>query len=232
MRGNDCTKRPEVTREQIIKYSRKARSLLDIGCGTAQKTAFYVDYFQDVYGLEPSPDLLAIAKNWLSQSSIANLHLIEGVAENLPFEDRSFDVVSSVLSWWDAAEVSRVLKDNGVFIIERLGPKDKATFTKFFGQDESGMRGACLNTNIEEIKHVTCQKLSPYFQHIEFYDSQWETSYTTQGLWILLNNTKTTVRNFDPVKDKTAFENAISHLEVNGLITLTQNRITIVASKI
>lgn len=232
MRGEDLIQRPQITSEQIIKHSQKDGNLLDIGCGSAYKTAAYIKYFHLVFGLEPSPDLLATGKKWLKQSPIRNLELIEGVAENLPFEAQFFDVVSSVLAWWDAAEINRVLKPDGVFIMERLGPADKADFTKLFGKDEYGMRGACLNTHIDEIKSSIHSQLSPYFKYIEFYDSRWETSYTAEGLWILLNNTRTTVRNFNPDKDKNIFDDAIKRLEKDGRIVLTQNRITLVARNI
>ncbi len=231
LRGEDITPRPQITREHIIKYSKTNGNLLDIGCGSAYKTASYKPFFYKVVGLDPSPDLLATARHWLQQSTITNIELVEGVAENLPFEENFFDVVSSILAWWDTAEVNRVLKSHGVFIMERLGPEDKTTFTRFFGEDKHGMRGACLNTQLDEIKSSIHAKLSPYFNDIEFYDSQWETAYTAEGLWLLLNNTKMTVRNFHPDKDKNAFNNAIKQLEKHGCITLTQNRITVIASK-
>lgn len=41
MRGKDRTLRPRITREQIIKYGGTDKNLLDIGCGTAHKTALY-----------------------------------------------------------------------------------------------------------------------------------------------------------------------------------------------
>ena len=231
IRGEDITICPEITREQILKYSNAENDLLDIGCGSAQKTRQYVNHYKNVVGLEPSHDMLTAAKNGVSASPVTNFSLIDGVAEQLPFKNNSFAVISSILSWWNLAEVSRVLQTNGVFIIERLGPDDKQTFTQFFETEESGARGNCSNLTLHEIQYNTIAKLAPYFEDIEFFDHRWETAYTPEALWMLLNNTLTTVRNFNPVNDKASFERAIQQLEKNGRIVLTQNRITIVAHR-
>lgn len=229
MRGEDLAQRPQVTREHIMKHSNINNNLLDIGCGSAHKTAFYIPYFSKVFGLEPSHDLRETAKTRLKQGSSGKMHLIGGLAENLPFKAGHFNLVSSVLAWWDAAEVARVLKPNGIFIMERLGLDDKTAFTKLFGEDEQGLRGAGLNSTLNEVLMGIRARLSPYFKQVEFFDSRWETAYTAEGLWTLLNNTKTTVRNFNLEKDRNLFNNAIKKLEKNGKIVLMQNRLTLVA---
>jgi len=56
------------------------------------------------------------------------------------------------------------------------------------------------------------------------------TKYQVNGLWSLLKNTCTTVRNFDKIKDKTSFDLAIAALAVDGEVILQQNRLLFIAS--
>ena len=62
-------------------------SLLDIGCGTGSCLQTYLDSGLQVTGLDPSPYMLDIA-----QKNIGNrVDLHRGVAEDLPFDDNSFN---------------------------------------------------------------------------------------------------------------------------------------------
>ena len=98
-------------------------------------------------------------------------------------------------------------------------------------KDSQGYRGANLNTQLDEMRHNLEKKLLPYFKIVQLQNATWKTCYTREGLWLLLNNTISTVRDFDPIKDKTVFDEAIKQLQVDNHITLTQNRLIIVASK-
>lgn len=65
----------------------KGDSVLDIGCGTGASTAALIDMGLDVTGIEPSPYMLDIAK--MNMGTRADLH--RGFAEDLPFDDNSFN---------------------------------------------------------------------------------------------------------------------------------------------
>ena len=77
---------------------------------------------------------LSIAYEHIISNQLKNCHLVNGIAEKLPFKSGTFNVVMSILSWWSASEMYRVLQRDGVFLIECLGPKDKTEFTIFFGK--------------------------------------------------------------------------------------------------
>lgn len=62
-------------------------SVLDIGCGTGGSLRSLLSMGLDVTGLDPSPYALDIAYTNLQQS----VDLYRGVAEDLPFEDNSFN---------------------------------------------------------------------------------------------------------------------------------------------
>jgi ubiquinone/menaquinone biosynthesis C-methylase UbiE len=92
----------------------KGERLLDIGCGTGRHLLTFSEMGLDVTGLDASPYMLEIARKRLRHK--ANLH--EGFAEDLPFEDNSFDIATIVttLEFVDdakktIAEACRVAKE-------------------------------------------------------------------------------------------------------------------------
>ncbi len=62
-------------------------TVLDIGCGTGQSMAALRQFGLQVTGLDPSPYMLDIAYALLGRQ----VELYRGIAEDLPFEDNSFN---------------------------------------------------------------------------------------------------------------------------------------------
>jgi ubiquinone/menaquinone biosynthesis C-methylase UbiE len=100
----------------------RPRSLLDLGCGNGYLAKALGGSVPELYALEPSPVMCAIAEQNLGGGAARS----QGAAEAMPFEDRGFDMVVSLLSFrymvWDRAldEIRRVLKDTGIFILVDL----------------------------------------------------------------------------------------------------------------
>ena len=93
-------------------------SILDIGCGTGVSTLRLLNKGLDVTGLDPSPYMLDVAYKNVQQRA----DLYRGFAENLPFDDNSFNhaVFFTSLEFVDnpraaLAEACRVAKDK-VFV--------------------------------------------------------------------------------------------------------------------
>ncbi|MDO9527856.1 MAG: class I SAM-dependent methyltransferase [Syntrophales bacterium] len=97
---------------------REGERLLDVGCGTGNHLRFFRRKGCNVTGLESSPSMLDIARKKLGQR--ADFHM--GKAEDLPFSDNEFDIVTMITSveFMDnpqkaIAEAIRVCRDR-VFI--------------------------------------------------------------------------------------------------------------------
>ncbi|MGD1900852.1 MAG: class I SAM-dependent methyltransferase [Geitlerinemataceae cyanobacterium] len=97
---------------------------LDLCCGCGQATAFLLERSRHVTGLDASPRSIASA-----QRNVPDATYVEAFAQDLPFEDASFDLVhtSAALHEMDRDtlkkilwEVHRVLKPGGVFALVDL----------------------------------------------------------------------------------------------------------------
>lgn len=116
----------KISCKNIAKYleNKEYDNLLDIGCGTGYLIDLLKKHKAQYTGLDLSPNMIKIAKS----KNIKNAKFIEGVSDNLPFDDNTFDVVTCSQSFHhypdtDKAlkEAYRVLKPGGLYIISDTG---------------------------------------------------------------------------------------------------------------
>lgn len=100
-------------------------NLLDVGCGTG----FLIDNLAakkdaEYHGLDLSEKMIEVAES----KNIKNAHFKQGLADCLPYEDNSFDVVTCIQSFHhypdsDKAmkEAYRVLKPGGLYLLSDTG---------------------------------------------------------------------------------------------------------------
>lgn len=95
---------------------------LDLGCGTGIPTAAVAELGWSVVGVDVSADVLEHAR-------ARGLEVVQAPADDLPFEDESFDAAVSVLTHTDIdgfataiAEVARVLKPAAPFVYIGVHP--------------------------------------------------------------------------------------------------------------
>jgi SAM-dependent methyltransferase len=83
--------------------------VLDVGCGDGNYTAGAAERTGAAVGLDRSRAMLAAARQRLS--GVGGLSWVEGDAEELPFEDATFDVVLIVTVLCFARQPGRVLRE-------------------------------------------------------------------------------------------------------------------------
>ena len=108
----------------LLRGNTRYERVLDIGCGPGTVSEELLDIADEVWGIDLSPDMIALARERFENADHKpNLHFRTGDAEHLQFESASFDAVCCLgvfrylASWKNGLrEIYRVLKPNGCFV--------------------------------------------------------------------------------------------------------------------
>lgn len=110
--------------ELILSTLPKGSKVLDVGCGTAHLTKWIQDKGFEVYGIEPSEKMLALAKK-----NFPGMELKQAISSDIPYTANYFDLVIAieVLRYLDEKEnistlkeFNRVLKNGGSFFVTQV----------------------------------------------------------------------------------------------------------------
>ncbi len=102
----------------------RGRTLLDLGCGTGFHLPRFADSAAQVVGVEPHPDLLAIARRRVRR--LPQVEVLLGTAQAIPLPDAAVDVVHARWAYFfgpgcepGLAELDRVVRPGGTaFVID------------------------------------------------------------------------------------------------------------------
>lgn len=214
----------------VKKLSNSNFQLLDIGCGTALKLLPLASDFKKIYGIEPNFKMRNKALKNILDNDINNFSIIEATAEDIPFKDNYFDFVTVMMAKHNTKEIYRVLKNDGIAVLEKVGERDKINLKEPFGSDEKGLRGQFSNYKEGERAIILEQEFKELFKSVDIKEGFFNTYYTPEGLELLLKQTPT-IRDFDPVKDRKFLDYIIKHFMTDKGIVTKQHRILIIAQK-
>jgi SAM-dependent methyltransferase len=225
---NDVRKQDYNLTEKILERISFASTLVDIGCGSAVKLLPLAPYIEKIVAIDNDPTVVAMAQKNVLDAGLENIHIKLGNADHLPFSSNSIDMVTFMHTPINIDEAYRVLKKDGYVVAERIGEQDKPEIKTFL-----------LNKN-ENARSLT--KIEPgevARKHVyDFYDAGflsmscenmfWETKYSKEDLWLLLNSTST-VGNLNLTVDTNTFEQVWTKYSKKGVVTLTQHRVLVIA---
>jgi ubiquinone/menaquinone biosynthesis C-methylase UbiE len=117
----------------------RGMSVLDLGCGAGHTALALASASASVTAVDVTPEMLEVAKALAHERGATNVAFREADATALPFDNLSFDLVTSRYSahhYSDPAqallEVSRVLKPGGRFLlVDTVAPEEPALDTFF-----------------------------------------------------------------------------------------------------
>ena len=125
-------------RSKLIKKARinKTHLALDIATGTGDVAFGMASKAKHVTGIDIASEMIKLANNKNNKKKCENVNFLVGDAENLPFEDKSFDIITIAFGFRNISnqdkalqEFNRILKNKGkLLILEFSQPK-----SKFFG---------------------------------------------------------------------------------------------------
>ena len=113
--------------------------LLDVGTGAGHTAFAFAPFLDHVEALDLTQEMLDQVSRGARERGLSNIHCRRGDAEDLPYPDGSFDIVTSRLCAHHFAdvrafvhEVARVLRPAGSFLlIDSFAPEDAAQDTFF-----------------------------------------------------------------------------------------------------
>ena len=113
--------------------NKKAKKVLDLGCGSGRHLVYFAKLGYDVYGIDVSPEAIKLSRKWLEHEGLkAELHCQD--MKQLPWPENFFDAVFSVqvIEHNDLEhireiihEVNRVIQIGGYFfaIVKKYPPR-------------------------------------------------------------------------------------------------------------
>lgn len=126
-------------RKKVLKIvsDKKPKNILDIATGTGDLAILMAKTnAEKIIGLDISAGMLEVGKKKVEEKKLSNIiELVLGDSENIPFEDNYFDAITvsfGVRNFENLekgfAEILRVLKPNGVFVILETSVPDKTPY--------------------------------------------------------------------------------------------------------
>lgn len=115
-------------RKKVLKLvaAKNPKKILDIATGTGDLAILMSETnAEKIVGLDLSVGMLEVGKTKIAAKNLSNkIEMVVGDSENLPFEDNSFDAITVAFGIRNfetlnkgLAEIYRVLKPNGIFVI-------------------------------------------------------------------------------------------------------------------
>ena len=109
----------------LLLADKKARRILDLGCGSGRHVVYLARNRFSVYGLDSSPEGIRMTRARLKDEGLKADLRLQSMTKPLPFKDSFFDAVISVQVIHHAtlAEIRKVVKE-----IARVRKKDGVVF--------------------------------------------------------------------------------------------------------
>jgi len=116
---------------------KNPKTVLDIATGTGDLAILMTNTIAEkIIGVDISAGMLEVGRNKIKSNNLSDkIEMILADSENMPFEDNTFDAITVAFGVRNfenlekgLAEILRVLKPNGIFVILETSVPDKTPF--------------------------------------------------------------------------------------------------------
>lgn len=131
--------------DMLIELAQPEKSdiVLDAATGGGHTANALAPLVHKVTAMDLTPKMLASAEKFITGNGHANVEFVEGDAENMPFEDETFDIVTCRIAPHHfpnvkdfIKEVYRVLKPDGRFLLDDNVAPEVDEFDHFYNKIE------------------------------------------------------------------------------------------------
>ena len=121
--------------DYIVKKTAPALTdtILEVAAGTCVCGRSLAPHSKHVVCLDATPAMLEVGSSEAKKNGISNITFVKGYAENLPFLDRSFDIVISRLAFHHFADVKAAFSE----MARVLKPRSKLIMIDMIAGDEA-----------------------------------------------------------------------------------------------
>ena len=123
--------------EKIKEFTNKDSICLDLGTGGGEKVLKYYPEVGKIFATDFSGEMIKTAKENLKLYLNRNIEFLQMDNLNITFPEKTFDLISARHSVIDAKQIYKVLKDNGVLVIEGVDKKDCWELKELFGRGQA-----------------------------------------------------------------------------------------------
>ena len=155
----------------LRKYLNPEYSLLDMGTGGGEFLLSLKHPYPKTSVTEMWVPNVEECKKKLSPLGIDVQQVYDD--KELPFEDNYFDMIINRHESYDAKEVKRILKPNGIFITQQVGCKNNESLSKKIIKDfEPEFKDNDLNNRLKELNENDFEIIfkEEYFPYLRFFD--------------------------------------------------------------
>jgi ubiquinone/menaquinone biosynthesis C-methylase UbiE len=156
--GKDLKKLVEITN------TSGTEELLDIATGGGHTANAFAPFVKQVTAFDLTKEMLEAAEQFIKENGHQNVKFVQGDAENIPFPEQSFDIVTCRIAAHHfpniqafIKEASRVLRKNGQFLVDDNVVPESNVLDHFYNQVEK----------MRDYSHFRAWKKSEWIQMLE-----------------------------------------------------------------
>lgn len=215
--------------EKRLLVRARGKEVLDTGCGRGEMTLRIAKVARRIVGIDFSKAAIRIAKTNLAKSGRSNATFRIAKAQNLPFEEESFDLLVSrrgplTDNMATLGEAHRVLRRGGVLMEMTIGERDKRNLIQIFCRGQMFDVDERVATSKEKMLHEAG------FRAVETKDYLGREIFATLDDLLIRLKSSPIVPDFNPRRDRVHLEQ-IRKKYGSTSIPADIHRVMIVATK-